>query len=348
MTDLRTKLQNLQYKGTPVFGRDSNPQNTSEFVAIAGTVFFWLIVFLFLLIAKPFNKKNDFKPVQIVLSSTPVAKTEKKESSAAAAAPAQKAQSTEKKTDTNQIKQVTEKAVADKPKTESKPTQKQQQPEPTFEQNYLDPMEAFNNQLSKNKPKDYGNYDPFANMNDNNVEATSSQTYRVETASTSSGSAGNTSSADSSGGSSIVQSDNHGVVNTVGSDTSRALHGIASIQEGSAGQFSTNVKDTDGTGSAVSKTEGFGHSGRSIISAAPINISEKNAETITSNLTFEITFKIQPSGVVSKSEIEFESKANVILTNAVIDEIKTIIAKWTFSPASNISVAKFSLTIQRK
>ena len=94
--NLWTKIQKIQYKGTPVFGRDSNPQNTSEFVAIAGTVLFWLLVLLFFIFAKPFAKKPEFKTVQIVLSSTPVAKTEKKESAASSAA-AQKAQSTEKK-----------------------------------------------------------------------------------------------------------------------------------------------------------------------------------------------------------------------------------------------------------
>ena len=118
--NLWTKIQKIQYKGTPVFGRDSNPQNTSEFVAITGTVLFWLIVLLFFIFAKPFAKKPEFKTVQIVLSSTPVAKTEKKESTASSAA-AKKAESTEKKIEKQDLKTVKEEAAASKPKTENKP-----------------------------------------------------------------------------------------------------------------------------------------------------------------------------------------------------------------------------------
>lgn len=351
--NLWTKIQKIQYKGTPVFGRDSNPQNTSEFVAIAGTVLFWLLVLLFFIFAKPFAKKPEFKTVQIVLSSTPVAKTEKKESAASSAA-AQKAQSTEKKIEKQDLKTVKEEAAASKTKTENKPASKQKQnpvkqPEPTFEQEYYDPMDAFNNQLNQQRIKDYGDYDPFANKNDDAIDDSSSQPRKVENSQNSfSGSSGNISDEENTGINSSVQSDNYGEVNTVGSETSKSLEGIKSVKPGIAGEFSTNIKDINGNGSAVSVSDGFGHSGRSIISSEPINISEKNAETITSNLTFEITFKIQPSGVVAKSDIEFESKANIILTDAVIDEIKTIIARWTFSSASNISVAKFSLTIQRR
>lgn len=376
--NLWTKIQKIQYKGTPVFGRDSNPQNTSEFVAIAGTVLFWLLVLLFFIFAKPFAKKPEFKTVQIVLSSTPVAKTEKKESAASSAA-AQKAQSTEKKIEKQDLKTVKEEAAASKTKTENKPkteTQKitetpkkapekpaaKSQPKPSepkktaapakdepFVPQALDMTDGVDFFANAKKVADSSNAD-WTKMfdSDNDAAPSTNQPTKVENKSSMEDVAGKISNGSDTGLSSSVQSDNYDEVNTVGSETSKSLEGIKSVKPGIAGEFSTNIKDINGNGSAVSVSDGFGHSGRSIISSEPINISEKNAETITSNLTFEITFKIQPSGVVAKSDIEFESKANIILTDAVIDEIKTIIARWTFSSASNISVAKFSLTIQRR
>ena len=378
MTDLRTKIQNIQYKGTPVFGRDSNPQNTSEFVALAGTVLFWLIVFLFFIFARPFAKKPEYKTVQIVLSSTPVAKNDKRESAASSAA-AQKAQSTEKKTEANQIKQVTENVAASKPKVEPKPAQKTETkkitetqkksadkpaaktqtkpaetkqtspaktPAPAAPVEYAKSVEdLMAEQMStpKKTVSDF-NWDDFSDSSDDTPFA--AQPARVEQASTTGGTSGKAAQKDS--GATSVQSNNEGVVDTVGAETSNALKGIASVKPGSAGQFSTNVADTDGKGAAVTSSEGFGHSGRYLVNSEPINISDKNAQTITSDLTFEITFKIQPAGTVSKSDIEFESKANIILTDAVCDEIKSIISRWTFSRANNVSVAKFSLTIKRR
>ena len=365
--NLWTKIQKIQYKGTPLFGRDSNPQNTSEFVALAGTVLFWLLVFLFLIFARPFAKKPEYKTVQIVLSSTPVAKNDKRESAASSAA-AQKAQSTEKKTEANQIKQVTENAAASKPKVEPKPTPKKsadkpaakaqtkpaetkqtspaKTPAPAAPVEYAKSVEdLMAEQMStpKKTASDF-NWDDFSDSSDDAPSA--AQPARVEQASTTGGTSGKAAQKDS--GATSVQSNNEGVVDTVGAETSNALKGIASVKPGSAGQFSTNVADTDGKGAAVTSSEGFGHSGRYLVNSEPINISDKNAQTITSDLTFEITFKIQPAGTVSKSDIEFESKANIILTDAVCDEIKSIISRWTFSRANNVSVAKFSLTIKRR
>lgn len=379
--NLWTKIQKIQYKGTPVFGRDSKPQNTSEFVALTGTVLFWLLLFLFLIFARPFAKKPEYKTVQIVLSSTSVAKTEKKESAASSAA-AQKAQSTEKKIEKQDVKTVKEQAapkaereaasqnrkIADTPKkAASKPAEKPaaktqaapaenkkaaapaKTPAPAAPVEYAKSVEelmAEQMNRQKNTTQDF-NWDAFADSDDGS-SASENQSTKVGNKSTIENVAGKTSNGSDKGLTSAAESDNHAVINTVGSETSKALEGIKAVKSGSAGQFTTNVKDSNGNGAAVSVTDGFGHSGRYIISSEPIDISEKNAESITSNLTFEITFKIQPSGVVLKSDIEFESKANVILTNAVIDEIKTIIARWTFSSASNISIAKFSLAIQRK
>lgn len=76
-----------KFKGTPLFGQDSIPQNTSSVIAIIGTVIFWLLLLISLIFIKPIEKKPKYKEVQIVLSSTPKVKQEE------APAPAQAAPS---------------------------------------------------------------------------------------------------------------------------------------------------------------------------------------------------------------------------------------------------------------
>lgn len=114
------KIDAITYKGLPVFGKDSSPQNTSEFLALVGTAIFWIIAFIFLLFAKPFNKKPEYKPVQIVLSSTPVKKTEKSaESSSAAASAAKESTKTVENKSSSQANKAEQAASTEKPETES-------------------------------------------------------------------------------------------------------------------------------------------------------------------------------------------------------------------------------------
>ena len=181
----------INYKGTPVLGEDSNPQHTSEFFAIAGTVLFWLIFTIFSFAIKPQPKKPEYKEVQIVLSSTPVVqKTEEAPAPAEAAAasaassesvveqvvetpvvetPAPKVEPAPVKETPPAPKPVEKKVETPKPKAQPKPepkkeapktqTQKTQTPapakktEPVEQIEYaVDPMEAFAQQTNK-KPK---------------------------------------------------------------------------------------------------------------------------------------------------------------------------------------------------
>ncbi|MBQ1709677.1 MAG: hypothetical protein II032_00975, partial [Treponema sp.] len=74
-----------KFKGTPLFGQDSSPQNTSNILALIGTALLWLTFLICAIFIKPSVKKPKYKEVQIVLSSTPV-KEKAKESSAPAQA----------------------------------------------------------------------------------------------------------------------------------------------------------------------------------------------------------------------------------------------------------------------
>ena len=57
----------MRFKKIPLFGQDSSPQNTSNILALIGTLAFWLIFFIFMIVIKPKPQKPKFKEIQIVL-----------------------------------------------------------------------------------------------------------------------------------------------------------------------------------------------------------------------------------------------------------------------------------------
>lgn len=57
----------MRFKKIPLFGKDSSPQNTSNILALTGTLAFWLIFFIFMIVIKPKPQKPKFKEIQIVL-----------------------------------------------------------------------------------------------------------------------------------------------------------------------------------------------------------------------------------------------------------------------------------------
>lgn len=61
----------------PLFGKDSIPHKTSCFFGITGTLLFWIIFSLCMIFIPVNSGKKQLKPVQIVLSSTPVIEKEK-------------------------------------------------------------------------------------------------------------------------------------------------------------------------------------------------------------------------------------------------------------------------------
>ena len=78
----------INYRGRPLFGEDSSPHNTSEFMALGGTLLFCILFLLSMIFVKPFPQKPKYKEVQIVLSSTPIVKETEANPAPAAAAPA--------------------------------------------------------------------------------------------------------------------------------------------------------------------------------------------------------------------------------------------------------------------
>ena len=377
--NLWTKIQKIQYKGTPVFGRDSNPQNTSEFVAIAGTVLFWLIVLLFFIFAKPFAKKPEFKTVQIVLSSTPVAKTEKKESAASSAA-AKKAESTEKKIEKQDVKTVKEESAASKPKAENKPKTETQKIADTYKKAPEKPANKAPSKPAESKkaaapaktpapaaPVEYArsvedlmaeqmsttkksasdfNWDAFS---DSDAEASPafSQPQKVAAASTTGGSAAKVSQSTDTGV--VSQTERDGSVSeTASSNTTGKLSGVRNAKFiGNAGtSHSSELTAGVSNGSGKNQFAMTDGSSRGLLEPADprIDLSEQAASLIDSTINVTIFIEVQPSGNVTS--VDFNPSS--IVPPLVQSEIRTqLVGKWRFERADYSSMGKFQYTIKK-
>lgn len=363
--NLWTKIQKIQYKGTPVFGRDSRPQNTSEFVALTGTVLFWLLLFLFLIFARPFAKKPEYKTVQIVLSSTPVAKTDKKESAASSAA-AQKAQSTEKKIEKQNVKTVKEQAakpkveaasqnrkIADTPKkAASKPAEKPaapaKTPAPAAPVEYAKSVEELMaEQMNRQKKtaQDF-NWDAFADSDDGSATS-DNQPQKVAAASTTGGSAAKLSQAGDSGLVSNVEKDGS-VSETASSNTTGKLSGVRNAKFiGNAGtSHSSELTAGISSGSGKNQFAMTDGSSRGLLEPSDprIDLSEQAAGLIDSTINVTIFIEVQPSGNVSS--VDFQPSS--IVPPLVQSEIRAqLVGKWRFERADYSSMGKFQYTIKK-
>ena len=380
-----TQIKNLQYKGIPVFGRDSNPQNTSEFVAIVGTIVFWLIAFIFFIFAKPFSKKPEYKTVQIVLSSTPVAKTEKKESAASSAA-AQKAQSTEQKTENKQIKQTTENAAASKPKTETKPEPKKitetpkkaadkpaakpvekpaakaqpkttetkkaaapaKNPEPAAPVEYAKSVEdLMAEQMSTPKKSTQSfNWDDFSDSDDA-ASLSVNQTQKVETASTTSGTSAKASNSKNEGVVSQTVKDGS-VSESASSNTTGALSGVRNAKfVGKAGNsHSSELTANVSNGNGKNQFAMSDGSSRGLLEPSDPRIDLSEQAANLIDSTITVSIFIEVQPSGNVTSVDFTPSS--ILPGLVQSEIRSqIVGKWRFERADFTSMGKFQYTIKK-
>lgn len=368
LEDLKYKIRNLNYRGRPLFGRDSDPQNTSEFVALAGTLLFWLLAFIFFLFARPFEKKQEFKTVQIVLSSTPVAKAEKKESASSSAA-AQKAQSIEKKIEKQDVKTVkenpapakskNEKIVSDKPAaknppknvdkahnkvTETQRTAPQDTPFVSQARDMTDESSFFRDIPEKSPVK----FNDGLFSSDDEAEPASYQPQKVTAASSAGGTAAEASASRESGLVSTEEKDGS-ISETASSSTTGALSGVRNAKKfvGNAGsshssELSARVSGGNGK-SQIAMTDG---SSRGLLepSEPRIDLSEEAANLIDSTINVTIFIEVQPSGNITS--VDFSPAS--ILPALVQNEIRSQIAgKWRFERADYSSMGKFQYTIKK-
>ena len=382
---MRNQLKNnlrkiTDFKGTPLFGQDSISQNTSNFLAIAGTILFWLILLIVLLFAKPIEKKPKYKEVQIVLSSTPTVKKEE------APAPAEAASSAASKTDITQSEPVEvpapvqptpvvekaqpvtekksmEKAPAHKPvekkpepkpvqKTEAKPAVTKTTPAVTepVEEYAVDPMEAFARQTQKKTKKEF-DWSMFDDEAAEEVSSSSEPVKKIQNNeplfSGSAAAAAESSSQTVTSSSSTSKSVN----NTASSSTSSALANIANSSfSGKAAngvESETNVKSAVSGNGKVMLEMSNGSSRALLDPAKPVvNLSEAAASTIDGSRTVKIRFRVVEAGNVPRGEIRITPES--VLTDLVRNEIFDQLSRWRFEPADYSAFAEFDYKIVKR
>ena len=350
----------INYKGKPLFGQDSSVSNTSEFFAIAGTILFWLLFFIFSFVIKPQPKKK-YKEVQIVLSSTPVVqKTEEASapSEAASASASEQSQNfveaTAVETPAEEIPAVETSVVETPPapavKENSKPAPKQietpkqkpktqpSKPTPVSTPIYKSNEELLAEQLNRKKEID-PNYDPFANENDNTNNSNESDLPRVVGKnSTISGKAGDSAANVDTG---KLQSEhktdkrNDNITQGGKYKTIRESEGIGFSEsdsgkslEKSAGKDKNSVIWTNGTGARTYynlDTE--------------LSLKARSSMQVSKPTPFTITFSVDSDGNVMGTTIEIKNE--FILSDIIKKEMKEKISSWKFGKGSGISKAQF-------
>ncbi len=377
----------INYKGTPIMGEDSNPQHTSEFFAIAGTVLFWIIFSIFSFVIKPQPEKPKYKEVQIVLSSTPVVqKTEE------APAPAEAASASAASTETV-AEQVVETPVVEspapkvepapvvketppapkpkvetpKPKPQPKPepkkeapktqTQKTQTPAPAKKaapaepiEYAVDPMEAFAQQTNK-KPKKEVDWDAmFADDEPAKTQA-ASQTKTVTTKEPAfSGTAGTSSTAATEKVTSSTTSTTS-KSQSASSSTSSALEGIKNSSfKGNAAngvQSETSVKAAQSGSGKVVMEMSNGHS-RALLNPAKPVINLSAQAAATIDSSITVTIRFRVVEAGNVPRAEITITPESTLHQLVRDEIRNQISTWRFEPADYAAWATFDYKIVKQ
>ncbi len=362
----------INYKGTPLLGEDSNPQHTSEFFAIAGTVLFWLIFSIFSFVIKPQPDKPKYKEVQIVLSSTPVVqKTEEAPAPAEAASasaassesvveqvvetpvvetPAPKVETPPVVKETPPAPKAVEKKVeTPKPKTEPKKeapkttTQKTPTPvpakkaEPVETPIYKSNDELLAEQLSKTRKRDE-NYDPFANDKDDNENSTISDSPKVViTQNTIAGEAAKSSNNDSSSiKSSSSQKDTNNYDVTAGKEFGK-IRDAKDLGHSESGNGSNPNKSNSSDKNSISWE---GSSSRSVYSFdTELSQKAKSSMQVSKPTPFTITFSVDADGNVMVTTIEIKNE--FILSDIINKEMRAKISSWKFGKGTGISKARF-------
>lgn len=337
----------INYRGKPVLGPDSSTKNTSEFFALAGTVLFWLLFMIFSFVIKP-QPKKQYKEVQIVLSSTPVVqKTEE------APAPAEAASASAASSE-SVVEQVVETPA---PKTVETPKPKAQpKPEPKKEasktetqnktaaqkQNVETPIyktneELLAEQLNRTKKRDE-NYDPFANIKDDNEPSTNSDSPKIVAAqNTFDGEAG-TASSDDAGyiKSSSSKNDTNNYDVTAGKEFGK-IRDAKDVGHSESGN-GTNLNKSNSSDKNSISWEGA--SSRSVNSFdTELSQKAKSSMQVSKPTPFTITFSVDADGNVMVTTIEIKNE--FILSDIINKEMRAKISSWKFGKGTGISKARF-------
>lgn len=359
-----------KFKGTPLFGQDSSPQNTSNILALIVTALLWLTFLICAIFIKPSVKKPKYKEVQIVLSSTPV-KEKVKESSAPAQAASEPlpassetpvAQANEESTlpvqkSSAPAKTESAKTQDSKPsKTQlTKPVEKKvaaPSPAPTEPTIYKSVEELMAEQMATKKSSS-SDYDPWVAMEDDFKENTN------ETSNTQNTIVNNTTPAFEGTAAQTVAKDEPETSSSSSSSTEKkqtassgTIKDLSSIKSqtydgGNAAngiEAEPNVKTTDSGSGKVEMVMSNGSSRALLEPSKPvINLSDAASMTIDGSRKVVIQFRVVESGNVPRAEISITPAS--ILSELVRNEIIDQVSKWRFEAADYSATAEFEYKI---
>lgn len=359
-----------KFKGTPLFGQDSSPQNTSNILALIGTALLWLTFLICAFFIKPSVKKPKYKEVHIVLSSTPVKEKVKESSAPAQAASEPLSASSEtpvapaNEESTFPVQKSSAPAKTEPAKTQdSKPSKTQltkpvekkvaaPSPAPTEPTIYKSVEELMAEQMATKKSSS-SDYDPWAAMEDDfeeNTNETSSNQNTIVNNTTPAfeGTAAQTVAKDETETSSSSSSSTE-KKQIASSGTIKALSSIKSqtYAGGNAAngiEAETNVKTTNSGSGKVEMVMSNGSSRALLEPSKPvINLSDAASMTIDGSRKVVIQFRVVESGNVPRAEILITPAS--ILSELVRNEIIDQVSKWRFEAADDSATAEFEYKI---
>lgn len=359
-----------KFKGTPLFGQDSSPQNTSNILALIGTALLWLTFLICAIFIKPSVKKPKYKEVQIVLSSTPVKEKVKESSAPAQAASEPLSASSEtpvapaNEESTLPVQKSSAPAKTEPAKTQdSKPSKTQltkpvekkvaaPSPAPTEPTIYKSVEELMAEQMATKKSSS-SDYDQWAAMEDDFKENTN------ETSNTQNTIVNNTTPAFEGTAAQTVAKDEPETSSSSSSSTEKkqiassgTIKDLSSIKSqtyagGNAAngiEAETNDKTTN-SGSGKVEMVWSNCSSRALLepSKLEINLSKAASMTIDGSRKVVIKFRVVESGNVPRAEISITPAS--ILSELVRNEIIDQVSKWRFEAADYSATAEFEYKI---
>ena len=355
----------INYKGTPLLGEDSNPQHTSEFFAIAGTVLFWLIFSIFSFVIKPQPEKPKYKEVQIVLSSTPVVQKTEETPDPAEAASASAASSeslVEQVVETPAVEVPAVEAPAPKVETPPVPTankpakqntpkqspkmnvdksaDKKDVPVPAVPDNTVYSMDLTNgfdfNSIQKIPKNSNQMWDLMDDAESNTNET--DKPVKVNWENSTAGAAGIASDNDSSSiKSSNSQSDNKNYEVTSRGNIQNVLN-AKDYSSSESGNGNNPDKSNSSNKDSITWTDGA--SSRSVYSFdTELSQKAKSSMQVSKSTPFTITFSVDADGNVMATTIVIKNE--FILSEIIMKEMKEKISSWKFGKGSGISKARF-------
>ncbi|MCI5520497.1 MAG: hypothetical protein MR424_11710 [Treponema sp.] len=359
-----------KFKGTPLFGQDSSPQNTSNILALIGTALLWLTFLICAIFIKPSVKKPKYKEVQIVLSSTSVKEKVKESSAPAQAASEPLSASSEtpvapaNEESTLPVQKSSAPAKTEPAKTQdSKPSKTQltkpvekkvaaPSPAPTEPTIYKSVEELMAEQMATKKSSS-SDYDQWVAMEDDFKENTN------ETSNTQNTIVNNTTPAFEGTAAQTVAKDEPETSSSSSSSTEKkqiassgTIKDLSSIKSQTYGggnaangiEAETNVKTTNSGSGKVEMVMSNGSSRALLEPSKPvINLSDAASMTIDGSRKVVIQFRVVESGNVPRAEILITPES--ILSELVRNEIKDQVSKWRFEAADDSATAEFEYKI---